>query len=219
MNISLKHIVIGIILVALVILGVQRYLETQTAALASISTDSLRDQENRLAEIARALDNGSAVSVATAISDCEIAERYRFDELLSNLSILDRSELTELDSIFGSCAFYFATTRSVGVAALRREVDVYNDHLRVAALHDTDAAATLESLQEWHRLVELEQERSDLFANLTMVQADIVDRLLAYDSINSPAVQSLVARGQEVRQNVVFVDQQIDELRTTLIGS
>lgn len=212
-----KQIIIGVVGTIVLLIIMHTYVNAKQEAYRSISDDVLREQKTRLANMSRAVDSGSPVTDADIVSDCVVEKRYRFDELLSSLGDLTLIELRELQGLFGGCAYYYATVQQVGVSALEREVAVYNDQLRLATVFNKAAVDELDKISKWHELVDHENERSNSYAALVVVQSDIVERLMAGDTINSSAVQTLVAKGQEVRENIVWIDQKIDALRDQLL--
>jgi len=178
----------------------------------------LASQQERLFELATTVDTGVA-GAESVVTDCDTEDRYRFDELLSSLSTLDQSGLLELKALYGNCAYYYATVSNVGVSELSQAVDTYGGLLSLARTYDRSVAKPDDVIPNWEQLVEFETERSALRTELVSIQLAIVDLLLAFNSISSPAVTELVGRAQEVRENMFFLDQQIDPLRESLVHS
>ena len=208
--------VVGLLVVF--ILLANWYISVKEETFLAISRDVVYEQEMKLGELSKALANGSAPS-NSLILDCSQSARYRFDELLSRLSDLNRSELVELDSLFGGCAYYFSTVKAVKADNLEMQVNFYRDNLRVLAAVDDSIEGKIKSLDDWNNMVDLSKDQARKLAELVLIQSEIIDLLLAYNSANSEEVQEKVAKAQEVRENFVFIEQQIEELRNKLANS
>ena len=212
-----QHILIPVVIIGAVLFGLKLYLDIKTDAYLALSNANIANQEEVIRELLNGLrTGGDAYQSAVTISDCRPAERIRFDELLSQLSTLQRGELLELDELFNACAYYFATIQTVSADQLRREVDIYLDMLRANAVLDSAAEEALEQSDVWNNIVAQEQERSQLHVDLVELQRSIVNELLAYKTAQHQDVQTLVAQAQEVRDNIIYMTQQIDQLRKDL---
>lgn len=209
----------AIIFVALFVLGAYWYLDVKKEAYLSIITDVVTEEERKLSELSTTLSNSGWYDERPIVSDCSQVKRARFDNLLSRLSSLSRSELTELDGIFDGCAFYFSTVQSVKVSNLKREVGFYNDQLRTMSVFSPEAEEKLLTITTWDEFVRLAEEQSDLVTELVTIQGEIIDLLIAFNSSESTAVKTLVSRAQEVRENIIFLEQKMGELRTSLLSS
>lgn len=212
-----RKVIIATLIFIVILTVFELYTKSRTKVTAEISEQLLTQQVTRLERIARGLDNGTPVSVSRVVSDCSVEQRYRFDELLSNLATLNNSDLRELDALFGGCAYYYSSTQSVNVALLDREITTYRELLRLADSVGVEVDSA--PAETWDQVYELEQERSLLMSSLVTIQAQIVKQLLAGETAQSANVQTLVTQGQEVRENIVWLDQQVDVIHKTLFSS
>ena len=101
----------------------------------------ISEQETLLASIAEiTARNGADKVTEQIIVDCSTTERIRFDELLGSLNRgLNRSELTELERLFGRCGNFFSQRKSVMVSRFQREVEIYETFvLQLSSLSGND---------------------------------------------------------------------------------
>lgn len=206
--------IITIVIVGLVLL-MNWYVGLKQQAFLSISNDVIFEQEAKLTDIVNSLGSSSPTETSL-VSDCSLKDRQRFDGLLSRLSELSRNELLELDSIFGGCAYYFSTIKANKAEVLELEIQAYKNYLRIAATVDTELEAKLVMVDNWLEVSRLADEQAGLMNQLVLIQSNIIDLLLDYNSINSATVQEKVSDAQEVRENIVFIDQQISNLKDGL---
>ncbi len=215
-----KHWMVLLLVFAAVLItgyGFKNHFDAKASAFLSITNDNIAEQRDVIEELQLGLrTGGDSYDRAVAISDCSNNSRARFDELLSGLADLSRAELQELDGLFNSCAYYYATVQTVSVAQLVREVKVYEDMLRAAAVFDKEAETQLENSDVWNEMLTKERERGKLHVELVETQREIIKELLSYKHIDHPDVTALVAEGKEIRDNLIFLTQQIDELRQKL---
>jgi len=208
---------IALALVLLIGFGFKTHFDSKTETYLAIANDNLRTQEQTINKLQNGLKTGGDSFQGTiSVADCSREDRLRFDELLSKLADLNRAELAELDSSYNSCAYYYSTIQTIGASQLDREVQRYTDMLRALAVFDTTAEKKLAKLDKWDEIVLLTGQRSALHVDLVNLQHDIVVELLAYKQIQHPDVQSLVSEGNEIRENLIFLTQQIDQLRTEI---
>lgn len=200
----------------LVALGITK---VKTDAFIAVGQDVVFEQEVRLKNLAKDLTNTSKPLPDVALKDCETDDRYQFDALLGQLSTLSRSQLEELNNLFAACGDYFATIQMLRTAQLAREIEVYKDELRSLATVDKHFEEKLSVIPDWFNLQQKAQEQSLLLNELVKIQSEIIDLLLASNSTGSEVVQERVARGQEIRENIVFLDQQLRETMSSLINS
>lgn len=188
--------------------------EVQTAMADSISM-----QSERLQTLTLSINTPSAtMSRMSVVTDCSIEDRVRFDTLLSSLSTINRADLLELNQLFAVCAFYYTSARQIGTAELEREVSVYKDMVSIATmLHHSPELD--DQIRTWERFIEVEKTLNILHTELVTIQQQIVVALLAGKLVDSTDVQLFVAKAQEVRGNISYQGQQIDQLRTELLSS
>lgn len=214
-----NKLLIKFLLAVVVVLGfivlTNWYIGLKQQAFLSISNDIIYEQEVKLDSIVNSFSNSSPTATSL-VSDCSIKDRQRFDDLLSRLGELNRPDLVELENLFGGCAYYFATNKANKAEILGLEIEVYKNHLRAAATVDQELETKLQKVDTWLEISRLAKEQASLTNQLVLIQSDIIDLLLEYYSINSSTVQDKVSEAQEVRENIVFIDQQISDLKRGL---
>lgn len=205
-------IILGLIILLAVFIAVRWYVSVEQETFLTVANTVIAEQEERMDRLVNTLNTSNQPEGEFMVADCSKDNRIRFDGLLSNLSKLNRAELLELDTLFGGCAYHFSTIQAFKAAQLKRELAVYEDMLQSVAVIDNDAEKKLENIDKWETLVSKAEEMSLLVAELVEIQGNIIELLLAYNSINSSDVQELVSRGQEIRENIVFLNQEIGRL-------
>lgn len=187
-------------------------LEQQAELLAA-------DQESVLVAIAETTArNGADAITESIIQDCSLDERDRFEELLNGLnSGLPRTELVELERLFGRCGGFFAERKAVMVARLSREIEVYESY--VLQLEEiTGREVTEANLSEWQTLAAEERKQSQLFSELVRKQDEIISALLAGNSPDSEEVRGILREVTEIQGNLIVANQQAANLRSNLVN-
>lgn len=180
----------------------------------------IAEQEVLLATIAETTARNGADSVTEVIiKDCSIAERTRFETLLSSLDAgLDRARLVELERLFGRCGNFFAERKAVMVARLAREIEIYETFVaQLSNLSDQDQSETYQ-VATWRELSELELKQSDLFARLVNTQDQIINALLEGKSPSSEEVSSILQSAREIQETLFVTTQQTSDVRDRLIS-
>lgn len=188
-------------------------LQLQTKLLIS-------DQETLIATIAETTArNGGDEVTERIIRDCALSERVRFDELLGNLNRnLSMSELVELERLFGRCGNFFAERKSVMVARLDREVQIYAAFVsQLSNLTDKETASKYR-VADWQQLAELEKKQSELFTELVGVQDDIISALLDGNAADSEEVTAIVQRANEIQETLIVTNTQASQVRSSLVS-
>jgi len=218
-KIDTKYMMTGLVVLGVLFLGASYYVQTQQAEYVSMMKVLIAQQETTLTSIAEVTDrNGADAVVADIIQDCELEDRKRFDELLSTLNTLNRSQLVEVDNLFNACGDFYAQRKLLMVARLGREYEVYKDYIGLLNVVDSKAQKVTYPIQKWSDLVDLEVKRSELSSNLVAIQKDIIDALLKKVSASSDEMKEKVAQAQVVRDNLSLVGVRIDTLREDVIG-
>lgn len=219
-NFSFKTIIaflLGILVVyfvaSLVVNQRLNELQLQTQLLIS-------EQEVLLAAIAQTVSrNGADEITEKIISDCNLAERIRFDELLSSLDRgLNQTQLTELERLFGRCGNFFAERKSIMAARLEREIEVYEMFVRQLDNITQDDSLDTYQIDVWNNLAELETKQSQLFFELVAVQDRIITLLLDGNSPNSEEVQLTLQEANELQQTLIVTNAQASNVRSTLVS-
>ena len=180
----------------------------------------ISEQETLLATIAETTArNGADEITERIIRDCSNAERTQFDQLLGGLNNgLNRTQLVELERLFGRCGNFFAERKSVMVARLNREIEIYETF--VNQLNNLTNADNLEEYQvaEWRELSELETKQSELFSQLVAVQDEIITLLLKGNSPASEEVAAVLGEASQIQETLIVTEAQATNIRSTLVS-
>lgn len=188
-------------------------LENQTRLLIS-------DQETILASIAQTTArNGADAVTESVIRDCTVSERSSFDTLLGSLNNnLNKTQLTELERLFGRCGGFYSERKAVMVARLAREIEIYETYVnQLSAITNTDQSNSYK-LERWQQLSIEEQKLSNLFSQLVVKQDQIITSLLAGNSPQSEEIQEILYSVNEIQETLVVTNTQLSNLRTELVS-
>lgn len=155
------------------------------------------EQESLLSTIAETTArNGADEVTEQIIRDCSVDDRTQFDTLLAKLdSGLSINELVILERLFGRCGSFYSQRKSVMVARLEREEEVYEAYVKQLE-HLAGKDEKLHKVSLWKTLVEQEKNQSKEFELLVALQEKIIKALLQG---KSPKSAELVAVLTEVR--------------------
>ena len=209
---TLLLLLIGALLLSMLIVSqrTQAYQDTIAAQLES--------QVDRVQELAAATAQNRADSaVGVRIQDCPPDQRTTFNALLGRLDVgLERSQLEQLDQLFSACAHVQAERKAVVVAQLDREVAVLSSYAdQMTALTNTNAAQDYQ-IASWLQLVDHEATQSAGFAELVVVQKNIIDTLLSGMSADSPEMIAILDAVKETQESILFANNQAAALRAEL---
>lgn len=158
--------------------------------------------------------NGGDEVVSTIIQDCP--RRGDFDVMLGNLNTLSPKELITMQQLFESCGSFFAERKALMVSRLVREYAILKD--AVALLNTlTDTTNVDLHIDDWGRLVTLEEERSRGLTELVAIQKDIIVALIRNDADSTKNVKALVLSATELNESLSVTSTQIQELHDKLI--
>lgn len=192
----------------------QRMVELQTTIETKIS-----DQKDTLVAISEiTARNGADDATELVVQDCAVSERKNFDTLLGRLdSGLSQTELTELDRLFGRCGYYFAQRKSIMVARLTREVEIYDS--LVSQLEIVTGASKKETynVETWQSLARDEEKQSELFTDLVRTQDRIIATLLSGKPATSPEIQTILNEVKETQETLSVTNMQTADLRAQLL--
>lgn len=218
-KIDKKYTFGGLIVLGVAFYSVSLYIHTQQIEYVSMMKLLVSEQETTLVSIAEVTDrNGADAVVAKIIEDCATPDRQRFDELLGSLGSLNKTELVEVNQLFGSCGNFYAQRKSLMVARLNREFEVYEDYIKLLNVVDSRSEPVLYPVAQWEELVSLESQRSTLSSELVKIQKDIILALLDGVSIQSEQMLAEVNKAQEAKDTLSYVGVKIDTLREDIIG-
>lgn len=176
------------------------------------------EQQAVLSTIAETTARNGADSVTEAIViDCSLEERSRHDALLGRLDQgLSRSELIELDSLFGSCGSFYAERKSVMVARLGREIQAFDAQVNLLSTLTGSDESDVYLVDTWKELQEGEQSQRVFFNELVRLQQEIISELLAGKTAASPEISTILIEVQETRQSLLVAKARTDALREGL---
>jgi hypothetical protein len=179
----------------------------------------IEEQKTLLTSIAEiTARNGADELTERIIKDCSVTERVRFDNLLSSLDKgLARTELVELERLFGRCGGFFAERKAIMVSRMSREYEVLE--ILVHQLSNlTGADATSEyQLANWKELSDLELKQSDLFSSLVSLQDNIITVLLEGNTASSQDITKILQEVSTVQQTLSVVNMQASTVRSGLV--
>lgn len=180
----------------------------------------IADQQAVLSTIAETTArNGADAVTESIVQDCVLSERSRFDELLSQLDKgLNKTELVELERLFGRCASFSSDRKAVMVARFSREIDIYEDYVnQLSAILDEDVTAAF-SVASWQALAAEERKQSQLFSKLVGLQDQIISNLLEGKTTASPEIKEILRNVQDVKETLLVANKQAASLREELIS-
>jgi hypothetical protein len=214
-----KLIVFGLLFCAAVLFAASLYIRDERTDYVLTTQVKISEQETTLAAIAEITDrDGADAVVESIIKDCSPQDRERFDLLLSKLAALNRSELSEIDQLFGVCGNFYAQRKAVMVARFEREFEVYRDLIEILKLVDGQNDTYAQSEEGWGKLVKEEKERSELSSRLVAIQGEIITALLRNVSITSDEMQLLIVEGQQIKNELEALSVTIDEDRQAVLA-
>lgn len=160
--------------------------------------------------------NGADEVTERVITDCALDERAQFDELLGKLDTgLNRTELVILERLFGRCGSFYSERKSVMVARLEREVEVYQAYVKQLEQlvgYDED----LYRVESWKILVEEEMQQSKEFSLLVSHQDKIIKALLEGKSPKSTEIEQVLSDVREAQTALTEASAKAAETRREL---
>lgn len=198
----------------LLFLALSAYLKDQKSEAVSEIKVLIAQQETTIISLAEVTDrNGGDAVVSEIIKDCIPEDRQKFDELLGSLANLKYTEIVEVDQLFDACGDFFAERKSLMVARLAREFEVYNDYVTLLRIIDDSAAYVQYPLDDWSELVSLEKQRSQLTSELVKIQKAIIAALLEGVPVSSQQMLDEITKAREAQETLSFTGVKIDALR------
>jgi hypothetical protein len=162
--------------------------------------------------------NGADEVTESVVRDCAINERVQFDDLLGRLNAgLVRSELVELERLFGRCGSFYSERKSVMVSRLAREIEIYENHVNQLSVILDEYVSDLFLLEKWQSLAAGEEKQSELFSRLVRLQDEIISTLLSGLAVNSLEITEILQEVQEVQGTLIVTNKQTSKIRSELI--
>jgi predicted transcriptional regulator len=179
----------------------------------------ISQQETLLIAIAQTTArNGADTVTESIVSDCLVEERIRFDSLLGRLDKgLSKPELTELERLFGRCGAFFSDRKSVMVARLSREIEIYKTFVdQLEVLSDKESVGRYE-VSTWETLADQERRQSEEFTKLVQLQDKIISTLLSGNATDSLEIKAVLEEVAQAQQSLTVSNMQATEIRQKLI--
>lgn len=208
---------IGIVAAYVVIMAV---VQEKLEDLQSQIKLQISEQETLLATIAETTArNGADTITESIVKDCNMVERTRFDELLGSLDRgLSVTELTELERLFGRCGSFFSERKSVMVARLSREIEVYDAYVSQLAMITSQDDIENYNVSMWQQLAREEQRQSEIFTELVGLQDKIITTLLSGKSVDSPEIIAVLNEVKQAQEALMVANKLATEARAALIS-
>lgn len=209
---TLLLLILGALLLSMLIAS------QRTQAYKSTVQNQLSIQEELLHNLATETAQNRATSpVGTLVTDCPREQRIAFDILLGQIDDgLQRSELLELDQLFGSCADVLATRKAVLVSHLKREIEVFDNYLTQLSTLTRTAIDDDYQLELWQTLLNHEETQQRGFAELVSAQKQIIDSLITGQAADSKDIMAILDSVAETRESLQFANTQATSLRAEL---
>ncbi|MCA9359798.1 hypothetical protein KC850_02040 [Candidatus Kaiserbacteria bacterium] len=215
-----KNLVVLLIGMLVMYFGVTTMVDKRFAEFETNTRSQITEQLVLVSAISEATSrNGADAVTESIVKDCSVSERIQFDDLLNNLNNnLNRTQLTELERLFGRCGSFYSERKSVMVARLTREVEILEGYVnQLSVILDKDISSEY-SLEDWKKLSEEEKKQSELFANLVVLQDEIISTLLSGKNAQSPEIEEILQQVREVQETLLVANAQASALRTRLIS-
>lgn len=217
--INSKNLLILLLGIGALYILVTTLVDNRFQEIEAHTRDQVSKQQSLLAVIAETTArNGADAVTESIVRDCAVTERFEFDSLLGRLDQgLSRTELVELERLFGRCASFSSDRKSVMVSRFSREIDIYEDYVKQLNVITGNDNSQVFAVASWQTLSEKEQQKSELYAELVKLQDEIITTLLAGKSANSPEITSILQQVNEVREGLMLANIQADKIRAELI--
>lgn len=180
----------------------------------------IADQQKTLVAIAETTArNGADTVTESIVRDCSVAERSEFDKLLGMLDAgLSQAQLTALERLFGRCGPFFSERKSVMVARLSREIEIYESYVTLLGKVTGEDIAVAFDVPGWQALAAEERKQSGLFARLVSTQDEIISTLLSGSRPDSPEIQTVLQQAREIQETLVVANKQAASIRAELVN-
>lgn len=179
----------------------------------------IAEQQQLLTKVAQiTARNGADDVIEGVVRDCNVSERNKFDDLLGRLDTgLTSTELTTLERLFGRCGDFFAQRKSVMVAKLTREVEVYASLVDQLQTLTGKKEIEMYKVESWRQLARDEEEVNKHFAQLVVIQDKIITTLLDGKSAQSEEIKAILGEAQETQGMLIVTSKQAATTRESLI--
>lgn len=217
-SVKIKYIVAMLAGVALVYFLVSALVDNRFKELELQTKVQIADQSKLLVTIAETTArNGADVVTESIVKDCAMEERIKFDDLLGRLDKgLAKEQLIELDRLFGRCGNFSADRKSMMVARMSREIEIYEMYVNQLSTITGEDQSELFKVVKWQMLAAEEEKQSDLFRKLVLLQDKIITALLAGNTATSPEIVGILQEVKEVQETLIVANKQAGTHRSEL---
>jgi hypothetical protein len=212
------HFLTALAVFVLVMLFARGMIQARFDDLRSTMTSQIAEQQRLLSTIAEiTARNGADTITETIVRDCTVTERSDFDTLLGRLDTgLTFAELNKLERLFGRCGTFYAARKSVMVARMEREVEIYESYVSQLASISSKKDIEGYQIEQWKALVNEEKKQSELFSKLVTLQDKIIRTLLTGKQSSSPEIRTILNEVKEVQETHAVSSTQASDIRATL---
>lgn len=216
-----KYLIIGIAIGAVgVLLLSQVTTERKLNELQSSLETSIEASVESTTELVRVIGEGRLTKTAEAIvTDCTPEERNLFEAKLAKLDAgVAEAELDQIDKLFSRCAPVQSIRRTLMVMDLARQIEALEvlvtqrKQLGVYSTHDA-------LLTDAKTLLAQEEKITQLSLDLVYLQREILDALLAGESVSSDRSKSFKDRGYTLRTELQSVAEEAVTVRARVLSS
>lgn len=217
-NTNIKMLAAVALGIALMFLLVNTIVDKRLEQFESEARLNIANQETTLLVIAETTArNGADTVTESIVRDCTVDERSRFESLLNRLNNpLNKTELLELERLFGRCGSFYSERKSLMVSRLSREIEVYEVYVRQLSKITNKDLADLYQVPKWNQLAEAETKQSQLFTQLVHLQDRIITTLLDGKSQTSVEISEILEEVKEVQESLAYTNKQAGIVRSEL---
>lgn len=216
-----KYLIIGIAIggVAVMLLS-QVTTERKLNELQSSLETSIEASVGNTTTLVRVIGEGRLTKTAeTIVADCTTEERNLFEAKLAKLDAgVAEAELNQIDKLFSRCAPVQSIRRTLMVMDLARQIESLD--VLVTQRKQLGAYSTYDALlTDAKTLLTKEEKITQLSLDLVYLQREILDALLAGESVSSDRSKSFKDRGYTLRTELQTVAEEAVAVRTRVLSS
>lgn len=216
-----KYLITGIVIGAVAVLLLSRVTterklnDLQTSLESSIET-SVQNTTTLVRVIG---ESGLTKTAETIVTDCTPEERNLFEAKLAKLDTgVAAAELNQIDKLFSRCAPVQSIRRTLMVMDLARQIEglevLVNQRKQLGTYTTHD-----ELLADAKVLLAHEEKITQLSLDLVYLQREILDALLAGESVSSERSKSFKDRGYKLRTELQSVAEEAVSVRARVLSS
>lgn len=216
-----KYLITGIMIGAVAVLLLSRVTtERKLNDLQTSLESSIETSVQNTTTLARVIGEGRLTKTAeTIITDCTPEERNLFEAKLAKLDAgVAEVELNQIDKLFSRCAPVQSIRRTLMVMDLARQIEglevLVNQRKQLGTYTTHD-----ELLADAKVLLAHEEKITQLSLDLVYLQREILDALLAGESVSSERSKNFKDRGYNLRTELQSVAEEAVSVRDRVLSS